>query len=50
MKKKPFMINEEVLVSEALELMNKKKISCLFIEKNLKPIGIVHIHDCVKFK
>ena len=29
-------------------LMNDKKISCLFIEKKLKPVGIIHIHDCIK--
>ena len=48
MKSDPFLIKENKLCSEALELMNRKKISCLFIEKNLKPIGIVHIHDCLK--
>ena len=48
MKSNPFLIKEDELCSEALNLMNNKKISCLFIEKNLKPIGIVHIHDCLK--
>jgi len=27
--------------------MNDKKISCLFVENKMKPIGIVHIHDCL---
>ena len=48
MKSDPFLIKEDKLCSEALKLMHSKKISCLFIEKNLKPIGIVHIHDCLK--
>jgi len=48
MKSSPFLIKEDKLCSEALKLMNSKKISCLFIENNLKPIGIVHIHDCLK--
>ena len=48
MKPKPFLIKEDVLVADALDLMNSKKISCLFIEKNLKPVGIIHIHDCLK--
>jgi len=48
MKSGPFLIKEDKLCTEALKLMNSKKISCLFIEKNLKPIGIVHIHDCLK--
>ena len=50
MKKNPLLISEEKLVNDALKLMNKKKISCLFVEKNLKPIGIIHIHDCLKVK
>jgi arabinose-5-phosphate isomerase len=48
MRTNPFLISEDELSSEALRLMNDKKISCLFIEKNLKPVGIVHIHDCIK--
>ena len=48
MKIKPLMITEEVLAIDALKLMSEKKISCLFVEKNLTPIGIVHIHDCLK--
>ena len=48
MKPNPFLIKEDKLCTEALKLMNSKKISCLFIEKNLKPIGIIHIHDCLK--
>ena len=48
MKSSPLLIKEDKLCSEALKLMNSKKISCLFIENNLKPIGIVHIHDCLK--
>ena len=48
MKASPFLIKEDELCSQALSLMNSKKISCLFIEKNLKPVGVVHIHDCLK--
>ena len=48
MKPSPFLIKENELCSNALDLMNSKKISCLFIEKNKKPIGIIHIHDCIK--
>lgn len=48
MKRNPFLVKEDLLCSEALKLMNNKKISCIFIEKNLKPIGIIHIHDCLK--
>ena len=48
MKSSPFLIKDDELCSEALKLMHGKKISCLFVEKNLEPIGIVHIHDCLK--
>ena len=48
MKKNPFVIKEDLLCTEALSYMNEKKISCLFVERKMKPIGIVHIHDCLK--
>ena len=48
MKLNPLLIKEDLLCSDAINLMNNKKISCLFIEKNQKPIGIIHIHDCLK--
>ena len=48
MRLNPFLISEDELSSEALKLMNTKKISCLFVAKNLKPVGIIHIHDCLK--
>jgi arabinose-5-phosphate isomerase len=47
MNRNPFVIKEDLLCSEALSLMNDKKISCLFVENKMKPIGIVHIHDCL---
>ena len=45
---KPKFISNEVLVGEALNIMNKKKITSLFICKNSQPIGIVHIHDLLR--
>ena len=48
MRSLPLLIKEDLLCSEALDLMNRKKISCLFIEKNQKPVGIIHIHDCLR--
>ena len=47
MNRNPFVIKEDLLCTEALSLMNDKKISCLFVENKMKPIGIVHIHDCL---
>ena len=48
MKRSPLVIKEDLLCSDALNLMNLKKISCLFVVNKMKPIGIVHIHDCLK--
>ena len=48
MTKKPFLANEDTLVGEALNIMNSKKITSLFICKRTKPIGIVHIHDLLR--
>ena len=47
MKRNPLTIKEDLLCTEALNLMNDKRISCLFVEKKMKPIGIIHIHDCL---
>ena len=55
MNRKPITTTKDTLVVEAIEIMNEKKITCLFVsEKNIgkngiiKPIGILHIHDCLR--
>tara|TARA_B100000989_G_C19496144_1_gene452130 strand:- start:40 stop:996 length:957 start_codon:yes stop_codon:yes gene_type:complete len=48
MTKNPTLAFEEMLVGEALNIMNRKKITSLFICKNKIPIGIVHIHDLLR--
>ena len=35
-------------VGEAINLMNRKKITSLFICDKKKPLGIVHIHDLLR--
>tara|TARA_Y100000992_G_C21086699_1_gene405938 strand:- start:268 stop:711 length:444 start_codon:yes stop_codon:yes gene_type:complete len=52
MTSKPILINKNELVKNALKLMNKNKITCLFVignKKNKVPIGIIHIHDCIRY-
>ncbi|NRA73164.1 MAG: KpsF/GutQ family sugar-phosphate isomerase [Rickettsiales bacterium] len=44
----PKTIKSDTLISEALDYMNKKKITNLIVTKNQKVVGIVHIHDCLK--
>ncbi len=49
MKHDPLTIDPNALVVEALDIMNKKLITTLFVvneEKKLK--GIIHMHDCLK--
>lgn len=50
MTKKPLTINRQKSVMDALEIMNRKKITALFITEtnSNKPLGILHIHDCLK--
>ena len=48
MTKNPTTVDQSTLVGEAINIMNKKKITSLFICKRKKPIGIVHIHDLLR--
>ena len=36
------------LASEALHIMNENAITTLFVVDGQKPVGIVHIHDCLR--
>tara|TARA_B100000945_G_scaffold46261_1_gene32054 strand:+ start:874 stop:1830 length:957 start_codon:yes stop_codon:yes gene_type:complete len=48
MTKNPSTGNKDMLVGEALNLMNSKKITSLFICEKNKPVGIIHIHDLLR--
>ena len=48
MNKKPFFVDKNILVGEAINIMNHNKITSLFICEKKKPIGIVHIHDLLR--
>lgn len=48
MTKKPLFVNKNTLVGEAINIMNANKITSLFICENMKPVGIVHIHDLLR--
>ena len=45
MTKKPYVISKDVLVSEAIKIMNDKKITNMFVLEKGKPVGVIHIHD-----
>ncbi len=48
MTKNPKTLPPETLVSSALNLMNKQSITNYFITKNMKPLGIIHLHDILR--
>ena len=45
MTKNPKTITKDVMASEAIKIMNEKKITNLFVVEDNKPIGVIHIHD-----
>ncbi len=48
MTKKPTFAHKNMLIGEAINLMNTKKITSLFICEKKIPLGIVHIHDLLR--
>ena len=47
--KDPITINQDSLADVALAKMNKKKINVIIaVDHKNKPVGILHIHDCVR--
>ena len=45
MTKTPKTIAKDALASEAMKLMNEKRITNLFVMDGTKPVGVIHIHD-----
>ncbi len=48
MTSKPKTLEPDILVSQALKLMNAQSITNYFITKNKKPVGIIHLHDILR--
>lgn len=48
MKPDPITISEDMLTSAALEQINSSSITALFVLRDKKPVGIVHIHDLLR--
>lgn len=48
MTRAPRTIAPGVLAEEAVALMNERKITCLFAVEGNRPVGILHIHDCLR--
>ena len=43
----PLVAPPEALAGDVLALLSREKITALFVVENKKPIGIVHVHDCL---
>ncbi len=48
MHQNPATVTPTTLAAEALSVMNSKSITCLFVLKDKTPVGILHIHDCLR--
>ena len=48
MTKEVATINPDLLASVALGTMNVQGITNIFVTKNNRPVGILHVHDCLR--
>ena len=48
MTKNPKVTSADVLVAEVVNFMNSKSITQLFVVEEQKPIGVIHLHDCLR--
>ena len=48
MTRAPCTIAPTALAEAAVALMNDRKITCLFALEDDRPVGILHIHDCLR--
>ncbi|THH34706.1 KpsF/GutQ family sugar-phosphate isomerase [Aliishimia ponticola] len=48
MTQSPTTIGAAALAEEAVKTMNARKITCLFVTEDKRPIGLIHIHDCLR--
>lgn len=48
MTRNPKTATPDILAAEVVKIMNEKKITQLFVINDNCPIGIIHLHDCLK--
>ena len=48
MTRNPKTARPDQLAAEALELLNARKVTALFVVENAKPVGLVHLHDLLR--
>ena len=44
----PYTVSRDCRIGDAIKLMNERKITALLIAEDEKPIGLVHMHDCLR--
>ena len=44
----PITIHAGALGAEAVHLMNRCQITSLFVTEEKRPVGVVHVHDCLR--
>lgn len=44
----PLTVRPDILAAEALGIMNARSITSLFVVEDERPVGIIHIHDCLR--
>ncbi|MBO7556681.1 MAG: KpsF/GutQ family sugar-phosphate isomerase [Alphaproteobacteria bacterium] len=44
----PKVTQPDVLVAEVVNMMNSKSITQLFVLEDKKPVGVIHLHDCLR--
>ena len=45
---RPKVVSPHTLAAEALGIMNANTITSLFVVEGNKPVGILHVHDCLR--
>ncbi|SBW11138.1 D-arabinose 5-phosphate isomerase [uncultured Alphaproteobacteria bacterium] len=48
MTRSPLTVGPDSLAAEALGLMNDRKVTSLFVVADGRPVGLVHMHDCLR--
>jgi arabinose-5-phosphate isomerase len=48
MTRAPKTIRADALAAEAVRLMNEKSITVVFAMEGVRPVGVLHMHDCLR--
>lgn len=48
MTRNPKVIRVSALATEAMKMMNSRAITTLFVVEDQVPVGLIHIHDCLR--